>query len=763
MKASRVYLTMVASSLGAMALVLIIALSGYFRAVEKAETSAQSETRLLAELENFHQQLKSTEDPDEAKRIVKVLESRLGSNSIAIEKVRKSYSSVLSQYATKPKEAEARYSLVKKREFMEGLVNAYRKDIVAKNIQLCLAYLTILYDTQNSLLNESFEAEEVFLKRNRERVTNLRQLAAATQDAAVVARVGGLESSFTAFERGFDLASRWRSTYTEMLGKAEKTLPKLTKEVRAASDETQSDMRRSFLYSAILAAVVSLVALIALYVGHKLMKLRFESRAEALAKYLREFGSEKMDPSIGKSAQVLASDPDWFSVLDSARAAEADFARTYQTLLSVPKSMKLPYLVFTRDRTLIHRNESAAELFGLAEGQNKPLDELICTEWVGSSDGGTQTIIETIQNSFMVPKEDAYEILLRRGEAWVPTELISYPISYGPIAGGRIYLFREVRSEVARIDRAVAHQLTRLRDFVHKITHFYPVEIMTEEKDFEPVREALLDLGAMKMKVDERESLWKSEAEALVDQISRQREVLDRLTRELNELRKANSELNGLVDVIHGTDEDWHDEVSVMERDLTRWEENRKRIFSELAHYSSVMGKIRGFESGLREAIEIVASELRDFEATLAQLKAQGEEAKLHAVNLSFTEDASQREYAARARAHASVLNRYVETVDQLLSSVRKFVAQHPGGSLYPLLSSVDMDPGMLDSLREEQEHVHAFLQRWKGAGEKVVEHGEKAITILRDMDRKGQMATQLGETSILINEQAKGNIERWN
>lgn len=762
MKASRVYLTMVAASLAAMTLVLLVSLSGYFRAVERADTGSHPGGRLLAELENFHQQLKNIDDPEAAKRALKLFESRLGSDSEALEQAKRAFNPVLSQIASKPKEAETRYALIKKRELMEALLNAYRKDVIAKNFPLCMAYLAVLYDTQNSLLNESSEAEEVFIKRSRERINGFKPIAAETRDPAASARVAGIEAIFASLERGFDLASRWRDQRNEVLAKAEKALPKVAKEVRASGDDNSADIRRSFLYTAILSALVFLAALAALFIGHKLMKHRFEARSEALARYLREFGNEKMDPAINQATALLSSDPDWSSVLESVKDAETGFARTYQTLLSVPKSMQLPYIVFTRDRLAIHRNEAAGVLFSLP-GNDAALDEIICDSHIGCRDGEAQTVIETIRNSFSTPKADSYELLVKRGTEWVPMELLSYPVSHGPIAGGRVFLFREIRSEVERIDRALGVQLERLRDFVHKITHFYPVEVMAGESDSAPLREALVDLGAMKMKLDERETLWKSEAGALVDQIERQKQVLERLGKEISGLRAANNELTAIVGAIHGTDENWHDEVNVMERDLTRWEENRQRINADLTQYKSVMGKIRAYEESLRQAVSGIGATLKDFEKGLVELRSQSEEAKVQAVNLSFTEDPALRDYSARARSHALILARYADAVEELLGSVREFVTKHPGGALYPLLESVDMDPAVIDALREEQEHVHKFLKRWQGSGAQSVQGGQKALKLLQDLARQSQTAHQLGETSLLINEQAKSNIERWN
>lgn len=759
MKASRVYLTMVASSIGALALVILVCLAGYFRAVDTADSSAPSESRLLGHMDSFHVQLRSTEDPEIAKRLMKAFENQFGSGSEALDKVRRAYNPVLAQFASKPKEADAKFYLVKKRDLLESLVNSYRKEIPNGSIPLRAAYLDLLFATQNSLINETPETEAVYLKKGRELFNALRS-AAVGREAAVTYRINALDSTFSSMERGFELASRWRTQRDEALAKAEKAAPRLVKEIRASLEGGGDDLRRSYLYSAIFAVIVLLASTIALYVGHKLMKHRFESRADALARYVKEFGREKMDPAIGKAAELLASDPDWEPVLAGAKEAEEEFARTYQTLLSVPKSLKLPYFVLTRDRTVIHRSEAAAEIFGSGD---LPLDEIVCDAFVSCRDGDPRTVIETIRNSFTSPREDSHEILLKVGEEWIATELMSYPISTGPIAGGRVYLFRQVRDEAERVERAVAHQISRLRDYVHKITHFYEFEIEELDTDSKPVREALRDMSTMKLKLDEREALWKSEALGLIDQIERQKEILARLSQEIEEIRARNVELKALVSSIHDFDESWHDEILVIERDMERWMENRQRIISELGNYSNVMGRIRKYESELRNATEVAEIAVKEFDKAMGELQKYRDEAKVHAVNLSFVNDPSYREYAAHARSFANALDRFTSAIGGVMTGVKNFLSRHPGGALFPYLESADLDPVLLENLKEEQVKFSGFLKRWKSSGVELVEDGQKALGILHEVDKKGELVTQLGETSLLINEQAKGNVERWN
>jgi len=298
---------------------------------------------------------------------------------------------------------------------------------------------------------------------------------------------------------------------------------------------------------------------------------------------------------------------------------------------------------------------------------------------------------------------------------------------------------------------------------VHKVTHHYPVEFTAGASDVPAVKAMIEDLSTLKRKSDERELLWKSEAQALIDQVSRQQEILKRLSDELSQLRNGHAEVMALVKGVHGADENWHDEVCVAERDLDRWIGNRQRLQGDLKEQASVLEKAKLFEEQLRVATGSVREQFENFSADLDELHQFAESARVHSVNVSLVRDPGYWEYASRARAFAHELARFTDKASNLGNKVRDFLSAHPGGALAAHLNSPPIDSALLEEIREEQEKVATFLRRWRETGSVQLQGGEKAIALLETAGRASTIATQLGETSLLINEQAKGNLERWN
>lgn len=741
--------------------VIFFALTGFFRAAEGPASTSLTETKALAQLRQVSDSLKTIDSAEEAKKTVKFFEvsSGLANESGEIEKVKNALAPLLGHFASKSKESEDKFLLGKKRDLMEGLVNAYRKEIPNGDIRVRAAYLNILFDLQSSLLNESDETETVFLKRNRERFGGLKVIGAASRDPGQAQRIAALESIFSVYEKGFSLGAEWRAKRAELVLGLEKNLVGLAKQIKAGDSQSVAETRRSFFFTAILSLLAILASFIALLVSQKLSRLHAESLSDAIQIVLKEYGQEGAHDQ--RALTILQGDREWSKLLTQILDSEAVFNSNFQALLAVPKSMKLPFLVFNKEQELVHSNDSARRFFEWREG-NSTFEDLLSRAEISLRGGNKAQVLETLLKSFQGSKQENFEVLMTESGEWVPMEFIFCPITSGRLMGGKVLVIRLIPNEAARIEKAVGEQVSKVRDYVQKLSKSDPVEIQVSELDILPIRETILDLQNLKMTNEEREALWKSEISGLNDQVVRQKDILLRLTNEIRTMGEDYAQLISLVKTIRGSDESWHKEVTGIERDLGKWMDNRQRLSSDLQNHSSVLHRASEIERQIRETATGMKNAIAGFEQELADLKNYNQEVKVHAVNLSFTEDPKQKEFAARARAFSQNVGHYTEVVSSIMKNLNEFVGRHPGGSLFPHLESAEISPLILDNLKEEQMRWSNFVQRWKLSSQEILAREEQAIDLLHEVDKKNNVAIQLSETSIVINDQAKNNLGRW-
>ncbi len=765
MRSSRAHFFLAGSACLALCLALLFTLAEYFQSMEIINGARVSERQLLSQLKLFHERLKSAESPEEAKAALLMIEgiAGLAKDSDGARELHAAFAPVLAAFAAKPREAEPRYQLAKKRELMETLVNAYRKEIPNGDIRVRASYLNILFDTQSSLLGETEEAERIYVKRSRERFDGLKAIVVGSSDETLPARLASVDSIFQSHERAVQQAMKWHQEKREALAKEEKALPQIASRIYSGEDSSSQDTRSTFLHICFVSLLIAVASFLCLYFSFKMLSIRSAQKMDSLLAYLRIFGSESGDSAIASSLEALRKDPDWAPLLAEVQRTEETFLRSCHNLLAVPRSMSSPFGVVGKDRAFHYWNDSAGALFGLTEGKDWGISDVLRADLVRAREGDTEILLEAVRHAFGNLGEDRFELLIQQNGEWQPFEFSMCPISTGVLAGGKVFFWREIRSEAERLNNSVSIQLQRIRDLVLKVTHQYAVDLSPIEGDVPAVIAMIGDLQVMKRKIDERELLWKSEIQALIDQETRQQEVLGRLSEELGQIRAGQGEAMELMRRNHGGEADWHDEVCVLERDLERWVANRQRLLGDLKQQAAVLDKVSKFEEQLRIATSAVNEDLETYQSEIAELRQFAEAARVHSVNLSFVRDPGYWEYASRTRAFAHELARFTEKADHLGEKVRSFLAAHPGGALAAHLNGPGLDDSVVNGIREEQERTYTFLRRWRESGEALLTGGEKALELLGEAEKKSAVVTQLGETSLLINQQARGNLERWN
>lgn len=351
MKRAKVQLLVALFALGSLLVINMIAHYGYFQAVESSSGIAPSKSKNLAQLQELLNQLKVANEEEGAKKAIKFGESQIVSASSGdhAEKFRAAFAPVLKVFGERPKETDAKSNLGLKRDLMEGLINAYRKEIPNGPIALRASYLNVLFDVQNSLVNESEEAELVFLRKAKERMQGLKAMVEKSGDPSLVVRVNSLDSIFLAYEKNFDSLQRWKKEKAVTLAKVEKNLPQLSEEILGKRDGQLEDSRRFFLYSSMISLIVSALAIAAVFLFYKVGKLRFEASVADFSRFLAKFGQERVAQDDKKLVEALSRDPNWTSIVESVLEAESKFIANYQTLIAIPQSMSTPYLVFSRE------------------------------------------------------------------------------------------------------------------------------------------------------------------------------------------------------------------------------------------------------------------------------------------------------------------------------------------------------------------------------------------------------------------------------
>lgn len=770
MKTSKVYLYLTGTIFGICTIAMVYILISLFQTIDRGGVQVTNDVRLSPVITHVQESIRQAKTADDVKKALKSMESLsgLGSGHDLIDKFRKNYQTVVTHFQEKPKESENTVIVSRKKELVDNALNFYRKEVPHGDISLRQILLNIIFDTHASYLNESPEMEMAFSKRTKEKLTSLKALSGQSTEPGQAYRVAMLEAAYNQYEKALNLSWTWNTEKEDLLGKAEKASEKMVRDVKSNADSSLESSRREFLYSVLIGALAIFLSLCGIYFGHYYFNASFKKKSEKFLQFLRKFGMENEDAAVKKGVEDLQQDEEWAGVVQAVREAEDKFVTACQVQLSLSRNLSIPFYLFNKEGAMQLCNQAGQQLLKLTdvEVNTFTLDSFLHERvFYTGEDNGTD--LDYIKNFCRENTSGVLETKLRNGEERIPVELLISHINSGNLVGGKIIVVREIRSEIARIEKEVHRQISYAQDLVQKITHGYDIQdndaASYVHRYSKSVQQMMQDLRNMKLKVQEREILWQNEMKALLDQVSRQRDIFTQLTQEMGLVQNGQKDLQVIIDSIYSVEETLSDEVIQIEMSLQQWMENRRRLLQDLNNHSSHLARVKGYEEGVRKNIDDLKKLVGNFAGDFADLNRFKEEARLQAINLALgVASGSPEEFSIRARAYAAELTKFCDRMRVIQESLQTLIARHPGGSLFPQLEANELDADLVTQVREEHVKLSAYLQRWKVAGEQVLGEGERAKEILQEIERKNSGLTQLNQTCLLINDQAKENLQRW-
>jgi len=734
---------------------------GYFRTVEEVTSKAGTDKKLENTLRAFSNELKLASSPKDLEKVIKNVDEefkvlggdRKGDAFQAFESFRK-HAKASVDLINGPSH------LADKKVLMEGLVNAYRKEIPDGPIALRAAYLNFLFDVQQSLLSTSIEVEEVSIQKMKERLSSLKSIVDRSGESALKARLGVFEDAFSSLERRVSEYRIWSQSKSQSTAELEKRIPKLAISIGAETELQNEDMRSTFLLASLLVLFSAVLCGLAMFLSYKFGKIRFEARKSGFLNFIATFGNERLKDEDIENLKILQMDPDWGEVVKEALRSEGKFINTYQTLISVPQSMKIPLGFFSRDGVLDFQNSELEQLMATKAGDS--LKKFLDKNKIYSREGDPEAVVAMIENSFASPKTDVFEIAVSWEGKSLQYELLSFPVTRGPLAGGKVFLFREIRNELVRIENSVREQIEVLRSAISNVVRGQPINPALAEQSGPEVRTCLGELDSMVQFLSEQELRRRAERDGMLDQIEKQSEVLQRLSKSMLETKNSREEAKRLMSEICESDENWYEEVRTIEREMERWLALRERLETELGRYADVVERAKAFEKSLAKSVSGLANFVGNYQSKMNDLNEHYEQMRIHASNMSFVSDPKLREIASFGRAYVEEMNKFISIAEAIGGHIQLFLEQHPASGPASTLSAYSFDAEALESFDSEEAKIGNFVKRWSSAGQELLKQEENAKKVLSEMESQLATMLQLGETSLVINNQTKGNLARF-
>ncbi|MCO5142750.1 MAG: hypothetical protein M9962_06640 [Oligoflexia bacterium] len=723
-----------------------------------------SENKATQIFRTHHVWLEEAQTIGQLNSVLKSLEVNLGIDNLikGQDDLSRDFNALVAIYKNRDPSSSNENIQKKKSELMEMLVNSYRKEIPHGEIPIRAAYLNTLFDLQTSITLETTEKDLAIAKKGNSRISELKNSTSVKNNGALSLRISNLDVVASSLEKIIEMKYDWEQKKREQLKLIKNKYPSFARNIAASSGVTSQDLRRQF-FLATLGLLFSVFLMLAFfYFMPKFLKAKFNANAAALLKRFTELGS-KLEIRDRHDLSYLDDDSDWGPIARELVDIEKRFENNFSQIQALFESIDMPIFLYERDKNFVF-SKNEKELFG-SDLSKDSLDQLL-ENWQmrlideNSSEGLKSKILRDYDST----RACSYETYIDNGQETSRYELISYPIEKGLLSGGRFLLVRAIKSEAERIEAGINQSLKLAKELIHKITHGYKLEIDVHQVKSAEIKSLLNDLLEMDRRVSEQNSRRKADSEALIDQIEKQSELLNIISTELGLLSDVRNRVYKESKEVFNFDQAIVSDLSLIRERLDRWESNRDRVCLEFQRYRKIFENIIKFKNEFNVSLSGMNAWLANFKGEEERLKKSIEEINLNATNLCLSSSQSIQESEKQKIYNISKdLKEYQVKVKALREKVSEFLDRVPGEYLDQLIPPEDIQLHLLEVLRQEQENLGEFLDRWNEAGPISVEESKRANDLLMEMKNSIQNVTRLGETTKVISAQAISNLSRWN
>lgn len=770
MRTARLFLLLAGSIFLVSFIGLFLVTFSLYRNVDEASIHGTGSMRAGPLIANLHEQLHQVESAEQLQQYFKVLESAPNSATYApsLVELKKTYAPLVAHLQNKPKENEARYTLLKKKDFLDGALNFYRKEAQSGDIPVRALLLNIVFDTHSSFLGESPEMEMVFIKKCKEHVAGLKAIANEARSAGIGYRISGLENLLSNYERAATQAWNWNEDKKKILADAEKSSAAAVQAIVRGADVAGASARRDFLQDIAICGVVSFLCLGILYFGSIKIRSRFEFHSNLLRKYFSLYGQEKFEVLNRTELALLKNDGDWSQLFNALQESEEQFQKVFEGQRAVSQFCSVPFLVTNKNGDVVYWNMPLKDFFNFEKSsdiQGRQLTEVMRSKAMKNSFSDSEQTLAKIFKT--IEQTGVAEVnVQRKNSESIPVELIVSSIGSGKhLEGGRVIFWRKIPNEAARVQEKLSYQLSFVRQALQDVSLGKDVEVdFTAVEGLElSVREALDRISTLKGELNERELSWKEEIRALLEQVGRQHEILQNVSTDLSDLRARYEKISHFFAQVFETEKIANTELNNLEKNLEAWSGQQSRLQLELSAQLQLLERARDYEKNVRTGIQQMRDELIAIAPALNELKQFREDVRLKALNLSLGREPGSEQFAARVRGYAVELDKLSKRLENILSSVRDFVDRSPGSALFTMLQSGGFDVSLFEDFRRGQSLIGESVSHWKNSTDGVLKSGTEVQEILADLSEKSEEVHKLNETCLVINESAKENLARWN
>lgn len=744
----------------------------YFRNLDESGIRLNHDVKVSAVLLDAKTNLIKGRDLTQTMKKLKAIQAE--KSSFDKEKLKKIYE-LFQGYGERKKQGKVRLTHKeledKKVNLLSDAFSLYRSQVKLRNFEVAAIAAAVYQDVER--LDVDADAD---LKRfnslslsARQRLSSIYGIADRYSNPGLIRKLSSdLRIKLTRMTSQYEAYRNFKGANGGSDGEIFAAIESAINDMRKKSDDFISSSRSEFIYAILLFAICLGLGAMIMLVTAKRIQAKMDRLSVAFMKVLNKFAQPEEKDHVKNEINLLMRSGDWGRIYKVYSLVEEKFLKRNGSELAFARSINTPYFILNEDNRAIYWNSHAIKALSIGSieeiGEQSP-GHIFDADLLGKNEKQGKIVANELNDWISNKNEFVYQFFVRTDGKIIPYEMSMTTIKTGLLAGGKIVTLRNCVKESDIINKHVERGLAESRHLIEKlIDGDFKAEIDSAKYlALPPAAARQIDLiKELRVKIFEKEKLWKSETEALLDQNRREKEILEQLMQQLNEIRNSNAFFEDLSKVVtqvgQRIDTEWHS----MEKHLNAWDKNWKRIQRDFDELVNVADRAQIYEDSVRKAIDGFRNWMEAFDVSVEGLERGKELVKVHALNLNFVDEKDIDELKQKARMMASSINTYYEAIVAMREEVNHLVERHPGSSEYKSLEDQQRVYALIQDMHKEFDDLSKTIRSWKGSNAKLIEIGKKATDVLKSIESKEESLVQLYDACRLINEKAQESLTRW-
>lgn len=742
--------------------ILVLSLFSLYQSANGLVGSSPEAYKASSLIGELRERLRNASSGSEAKIILRTLDSlpKKLISSANIKAVEDAYN-----LDSVPQENSADTIISARIDLFSELFNFYRQLVVQRDFSAASVISKLIRQGYKNVSdNAKPQSILAFTKLTKERLDQISEMRfSASNRTGVNGWLKNLNEINSRLDDAAKAQQRWKIDGEKAFTKVESIFTKMNNEIAARSQDDSVGLQQRFLLLTFFFLLALLASFAVIYMISRSTDRWFTKRLGAALSLVSKYG---LNEDKGKDVEFLKADKKWRPFLERVLVYEKTFLDGINSEVAITRSIQTPIFLLSASYQVIHWNSEIMKLLGTRSvmeiGKTSFRDFFKNVEF-RDIEGISEIDIEEMEAKFLSGHKIRFQISATIAGIRIPLEFRGDPIRSGVYTGGFVMSITDLREEDSRVSERVSQSLEVINFLVSSLEHHQNVDFSSFDLTKVPdkVLPMVDSLKAIQLERNEQQVLWQTEAEATLEKVNRQREILENNKRDIARLKSKVVDMDKLIQERSDLLEETENNLTQLQKRLASSDAVWRRTIASINKTKNLEDEAIQYERTVQAIRAEMLTWYSKFDASTDSVRRCRDWVKLQSVNVNIGSEEIGI-FRDRARKFSYAIADFYEKIVAIKKELQSFVERHPGGAVLSGMKPVENWDELVSEISKFYAELDSGLDQLTKEQINTIKDFEQLSQIQAEVGRVQEDLNMLYTNSAAINQHTMEALDRW-